>query len=438
MPRPFSNCIAFIYDSICKSTLRITIVSAFACCLTGCGGETPVAQKNHNVNPAANASQTDNAVTAVAPVQPWATESDLTGRTFNEKIITGKFSDIPASQTGIDLVHVWNPPRRHRSLIVGMFGCGVAIGDYDNDGWQDVFVARQTDMGRLYRNVQGMRFEDVTERVGIDPSGMWAAGTTFADVNNDGQLDLYVCGYECSNRLYINDNGRFTEQAKQFGLDFKGSSVVMNFADYDSDGDLDGYLVTNYSKPTRAINKPQLIRRRGQPPQVAPEFRERVFLLRHPNGGYRRARAGQFDHLYRNDGDRFVDVTQESGIGEQPYIGLAASWWDYNSDGRPDLYVSNDFKGPDFLYRNNGPGEDGVVTFTDVSKSSLPHTPWYSMGSDFADINNDGRQDYLAADMAGTNHYRDKLSMGSMSGPNSAAWFLNAVDPPQYLSLIHI
>ncbi|MEM9410403.1 MAG: VCBS repeat-containing protein, partial [Planctomycetota bacterium] len=360
-------------------------------------------------------------------------ESKFVSVPYTEGVVTGKFTDMDPDETGIDLVHVWDPPQRHASLIVGTFGCGVAIGDFDNDGWQDVFVARQNDAGRLYRNLSGMRFEDVTLKMGIDPQGMWAVGTTFVDINNDGRLDLYLCGYDCPNRLYINQGDKFTEEAARYGLDFKGSSIVMNFADYDLDGDLDGYLVTNFQKPTNIIRKPQLIRKPGKPPEVAPEFRERFFLIKRPNGGYQKSRAGQFDHLYHNDGGKFVEVTEEAGIGLQPYIGLSSSWWDYNEDGWPDLYVANDFKGPDFLYRNNGPNDKGVVTFTDVSKTAFPHTPWYSMGSDFGDINNDGRLDYLASDMAGTNHYRDKLSMGSMSGPDSAAWFLNAVDPPQYM-----
>ena len=176
----------------------------------------------------------------------------------------------------------------------------------------------------------------------------------------------------------------------------------MNFSDYDLDGDLDAYLVTNFKKPDSVIRKKQLIREPGKPPRVAPEFLERFFLVKHPDGGFRRSKAGQFDHLYRNDNGKFVEVTEEAGIGWQPYIGLSSNWWDYNSDGWPDLYVANDFKGPDLLYRNNGRGADGKVTFTEVSKDSLPHTPWYSMGSDFGDINNDGRFDYLASDMAGT------------------------------------
>ena len=351
----------------------------------------------------------------------------------NQLPSVGKFTDLGTESTGIDYVHVWDPPPIHRSLIVGTFGNGVAIGDFDNDGWQDVFIGRQHEAGKLFRNLSGMKFEDVTAKVGINAKGMWTVGTTFVDINNDGFLDLYLCGYECPNQLYINENGKFRECAAEYGLDFNGSSLIMNFADYDLDGDLDGYLVTNFKKPINRINKPQLIRRPGKPPEVAPEFRERLFLVKHPDGTFRKSKAGQFDYLFRNDGGKFKDVTEAAGIGLNPYIGLSSSWWDYNDDGLPDLYVANDFKGPDFLYRNNGPDANGNTTFTDVSKTSLPHTPWYSMGSDFADINNDGRLDYLASDMAGTNHYRDKLSMGSMSGPDSNAWFLNAVDPPQYM-----
>ena len=343
-----------------------------------------------------------------------------------------KFNHIDPEVSGLDLQHFWAPPERHRSLVTGMFGTGVAIGDIDNDGWQDVFVARQNDAGRLFRNLGDMRFEDVTEKWGIQPEGMWATGTTFVDINDDGLLDLYLCGHDCPNRLYINQGGRFSEAAAEYGLDFSGSSVVMTFADYDCDGDLDGYLVTNFlNKP--GADKPKIIRGPGNLPRVADEDREKTFLIQKPNGKYVQSRAGQFDHFYRNDGGKFVEVTEESGIGCQPYIGLSATWWDYNSDGWPDLYVANDYKGPDFLYRNNGPDEQGVVTFTDVASQALPHTPWYSMGSDFADIDNDGWLDYIAADMAGTTHYRDKLSMGNMSGPDSSAWFLNVPDPPQYM-----
>ena len=343
-----------------------------------------------------------------------------------------KFVEMDPSQTGIDLAHIWNPPPEHRNLVNPIFGAGIAIGDYDDDGLLDVFVAQSTSAGRLFKNLGELKFKDVTREVGIDPTGMWASGTTFVDVNNDGRLDLYICGFDCPNRLYINQGSSFTEMAAEFGLDYHGSSVEMAFADYDCDGDLDAYLVTNYLKPKNENIPLQVIRRPGKAPQIGKEFRE-LFHFVKDGDKYRRVRGGQFDHLYRNDGGKFVDVTREVGIGEQPHLGLSANWWDYNLDGRPDLYVANDFMGPDILYRNEGPDESGEVRFSDVTSSALPHTPWFSMGSDFGDINNDGRLDYLASDMAGTNHYRDKLSMGNMSGPNSNAWFLNVPDPPQYM-----
>ena len=346
----------------------------------------------------------------------------------------GQFTDLEPAETGISLMHKWAPPPIHRSLVSQIFGNGVAVGDYDNDGLLDVFVANQQDAGRMYRNLGGMKFEDVTQKVGIDPAGMWVFGTTFVDINNDGFLDLYLCGQDCPNRLYINDGTRFEEQAQEYGLNFSGASIEMTFGDYDLDGDLDAYLVTNHLNRRRPGRPGEpMVKKTPNGLQVREPFKEFVYLQRDDSGKMRRLRAGQYDRFYRNDNGKFVDATEESGIGLHPYIGLSANWWDYNNDGYSDLYVANDYKGPDFLYRNNGPDEDGRVTFTNVIESAIPHTPWFSMGSDFGDINNDGRLDYMSADMAGTTHYRDKISMGNMSGPDSQGWFLNLPTPPQYM-----
>ncbi|MGI9515562.1 MAG: FG-GAP-like repeat-containing protein, partial [Pirellulaceae bacterium] len=290
--------------------------------------------------------------------------------------------------------------------------------------------------GRLYRNLGDMKFEDVTSQVGIDPANMWSVGAAFVDLNSDGQLDLYVYGYGCPNRLYINQGGKFTERAAEYGLDYDGASVCAAFADYDLDGDLDLYLVTNKLDGYRANplpNEEKIIADAGGRPRLNPKFREAYFLMNHPDRGVIAEPGGEFDHLYRNDNGKFTDVSHETKIGAIPHMGLSANWWDYNNDGLPDLYVANDFKGSDHLYRNNGVNSEGRVTFTDMLKVSLPHTPWFSMGSDYSDVNNDGLMDYIATDMAGTNHYRDKLSMGAMSGPESTAWFLNWPDPPQYV-----
>ena len=138
-----------------------------------------------------------------------------------------------------------------------------------------------------------------------------------------------------------------------------------------------------------------------------------------------RLRAGQRDILYRNNGDNtFSDVSASAGIRGYG-LGQSATWWDFNQDNYPDLYVSNDWFGQDILYKNN---QDG--TFSDVTRKSLPHTPWFSMGSDAADINNDGLFDFIASDMSGTNHYRQKMGMGDMA---DSAWFLETAEPRQYM-----
>jgi len=340
-----------------------------------------------------------------------------------------RFQFLPSQRTGIEFTN----HSRDSAEGLQFIGSGVAIGDYDNDGLPDVFLTRQGDAGRLYRNLGDFRFEDVTARVKIDTEGMWSTGATFVDVNGDGRLDLYISGYMHSNRLYINTGDAFDEQAARYRLDYNGATVSASFADYDRDGDLDVYLLTHKTPEDDMPRGSPVLRRPGLRAEIKPGFRKFRYLEQQPNGKWIPVPAGQSDRLLRNDGAEFTDVTGQSGIERLPYIGLSANWWDYNDDGWPDLYVANDFMGPDHLYLNSGPDSAGKPTFTDVIAESIPHTPWFSMGSDYGDINNDGLMDYLATDMAGTSHYRDKLSMGSMSGPESRAWFLNWPTPPQYM-----
>ena len=353
------------------------------------------------------------------------------------------FRSLNVSELGVDFVHRWNPPAKHRDQLTNAFsGAGVAAGDYDRDGYPDLFICGQSNGGQLFRNLGNFNFENTSSLLQPStPVDTWATGASWADIDNDGWLDLYVCGFDCPNRLYMNrpqGGGRvLIESADVLGVAFNGASIVGTFADYDRDGDLDLFVVTNrLPVPPSLLNEPFSLSRGPNGEPVLPEaFRQYADVIALPGGrGYRKIDAGQYDHLYRNEGPGkpFIDVTREVGISGN-YYGLSAIWWDWNRDGWPDLYVANDFFGPDQLWTNNGPNAVGMVTFTDMTLGSLPHTPWFSMGSDFADVNNDGWMDFFATDMAGSTHYNEKMQMGNMSGPDSDAWFLNHPDPPQYM-----
>ena len=269
-------------------------------------------------------------------------------------------------------------------------GGGVAIGDINNDGLQDIFFAGNKVADQLYLNKGGLKFEDISEGSKLAAKPGWSFGASMVDINADGYLDIYVCRSgptrdpnKRKNLLYINNgDATFTEQAKAFGLDNGGVSIQASFFDFDKDGDLDMYLV----------NQP-------------PDKRYSASLKIEPNA----KDPHHSDRLFRNDGNKFIDVTEQAGLNNYAH-GLNAVTSDINADGWVDIYVSNDYEKPDFLYLNNGNG-----TFTNKAKEQLKHVSWYSMGSDVADFNNDGLLDIGAVDMAAEDHYRSKTNMGSMS-----------------------
>jgi len=284
------------------------------------------------------------------------------------------FTLLSPDETGVHTDNPYNDPKMwgelYQEFEVGSIGCGVAIGDYDGDGRPDIFVVSKTGKCRLFRNLGGYKFEDVTDKAGVGgPGDAWNQGATFVDINNNGRLDIYVCRFNAPNLLYINQgDGTFKEMAHAYGLDVVDASVQAAFCDYDRDGWLDVYIVTNLLDITKSP-------------------------------------AGQKDYLFHNNRDgTFTDVTARAGISGEGQ-GHSATWWDFDNDGWPDLYVANDFGVPDKLYRNNRDG-----TFTDVINSVAPHTSFSSMGSDLGDVNNDGQIDFLVADMARTTHKEDQRS----------------------------
>ncbi len=341
------------------------------------------------------------------------------------------FTRLTPEESGITLVHQFPEDANFQRIQDQASASGVAIGDIDGDELPDIFFTNYTHGNRLYRNLGNWKFEDITGIAGVSGKGHWGSGPALVDIDNDDDLDIFVAVFDGANLLYLNDgHGVFTQQPFSSS---KGPNVMMAFADYDLDGDLDGYLVTHRiaedlrqrmpDSSEESFQRGILVRDKSGEVTVAPQW-ESVFCLADQGDGSSRVEiAGWRDVLYRNDGASFKPVTRAAGI-DGHHIGLAARWWDYNEDGWPDLYVSNDYIGPDKLYRNKGDG-----TFVDVSREVFPHTPAYSMGSDAADINNDGHIDFLATDMLGTNHYEQKLSMGDME---KGRLFLVA-DPPQYM-----
>jgi hypothetical protein len=290
------------------------------------------------------------------------------------------FHPVSPQDSGVVTENHYSDPsmwrERHKEFDIGGAGTGAAIGDYDNDGRPDIFVVSKTESCRLFRNLGGWKFEDVTDRAGVGDSGdaakIWKQGATFADIDNDGFLDLYVCRFDAPNRLYVNQgDGKFREEAAARGLDIKDGSVVGAFCDFDRDGWLDVFVLTNILDAT-ARSK------------------------------------GERDHLLRNNRDgTFTDVTDGAGISGEGQ-GHSATWCDYDGDGWPDLYVANDFAAADKLYRNNGDG-----TFADVIDGVVPHMPYSSMGSDLGDVNNDGVMDLFVSEMASTTHEKDQRAMAA-------------------------
>ena len=254
-------------------------------------------------------------------------------------------------------------------------GGGVAIGDINNDNLPDIYFTSNQNKNKLYLNKGGLKFEDITLSAHVEGKSDWNTGVSMADVNGDGLLDIYVCavvgtnGFVGKNELFINNGDlTFTEQGEAYGLDFDNYSSSAAFFDYDLDGDLDMYLLNHAIHTEESFGKASIRNNRT-----------------YESG----------DKLLQNDRNKFVDISEQAGIygGANGYgLGLAIS--DFNQDGYPDIYVSNDFHEDDYYYINNGDG-----TFSEDLKQHFGHTSKFSMGSDAADINNDGFADLITLDM---------------------------------------
>ncbi|MGC6487119.1 MAG: VCBS repeat-containing protein [Planctomycetota bacterium] len=348
-----------------------------------------------------------------------------------------RFRRVPAAESGLSFRNELRPENRYTYLTNG---AGMAVGDYDADGLLDAYLISQDGANKLFRQVAPLEFEDVTVAAGgLDGGAAWGSGACFADVDGDGDLDLYVCNVEAKNLLYVNQgDGTFVEDAASFGLDLVAASTMAAFADYDCDGALDLYLLTNRALHAGWALTPEVLDGFRPPADTARAAREMVpsssaFAAPDDVGAGdehfftfrgRRYTAGQPDRLLRNVGGRFVDVTASAGI-EDRGMGLSATWFDYDDDGFQDLYVANDLETPDTLYHNQRDG-----TFRDVTREVVPHTAYYGMGSDAADVDGDGHLDLIVADMSMTTHEKAKVLMGDMDEERPV---LMHSDPPQVM-----
>ncbi len=329
------------------------------------------------------------------------------------------FRARPSSETGITFANRLTETDSLNALTYEYMynGAGIGAGDFNNDGLTDLYFAGNQVSSRLYLNRGQFRFDDITEKSGTG-TDVWCTGVSVADVNQDGWMDIYVCvagpakdTTRRANKLFINNGSTsdhrptFTERAADYGLADMGYSTQAAFFDYDRDGDLDCYVLTN---ALESINRNTLRPKRlnGEAPST--------------------------DRLYRNEGSaRFKNVSREEGILAEGYgLGLCIS--DLNNDGWPDIYCADDFLSNDLIWMNQKGQHQGGPAFVNRAGAMLKHQTHNGMGVDVADINNDARPDIMVLDMLPEGNQRQKMMLPG-SNYNRFQMDLQQGYEPQYM-----
>ena len=322
------------------------------------------------------------------------------------------FTPLDADRTGVTHRNDVDDARAmaNRDLLIG---AGAAVGDVDGDGYPDLFLASVLRPAALYRNRGDFRFEDVTRASGIRIDSL-STGATFADVDGDSDLDLLVGTHGGPVMLWRNDGtGRFTDATASSGLVGGYAATSLTLADVDGDGDLDLYVATYKVRnaldayPPQAREFNQVVTKTSDGRYVVkPEWAAEYRVEDRPDlGGVVRSQRADPDLFFLNDGTgrfvrtpirgaRFRDAAGRPLADEPDFFTLAARFYDVNGDGRPDLYVCNDFEDPDQFWLNDGAG--GFRLVPDAALSATSNT---CMSVDFGDVNRDGAVDLFTADM---------------------------------------
>jgi hypothetical protein len=338
-----------------------TLLGVFSCEDKNTDNTTVASEETYEVSPRKNLFQKQ--------------ESSATGVTFSNTLK----EDVGSMENLFNFDYFYN-------------GAGVGVADLNNDGLQDLFFAGNQVPNALYLNKGDFKFQDISDSAGINTKKVWANGVTFADVNGDGWLDIYVSQggpkqrADRENLLYINNGDlTFTESAANYGLNDNGISTQAVFFDYDKDGDLD--CVVSNENEFYGVDPVSFYKRMESPENL----------------------MNSSTHLYKNNAGKFTNVTKQAGLLNASF-GLGITVSDINDDGWLDVYVANDYYVPDAMYINNGNG-----SFSNQIKERTKQVSFYGMGVDIADINNDGKQDIFVLDMASTDHVRSKTLMASMN-----------------------
>lgn len=310
------------------------------------------------------------------------------------------FTKLEESETGVNYVNeVPETDSLNQNAYHYLYnGNGVGCGDLNNDGLPELVVSGNIKAAKIFLNKGDFKFEDITDKAGIKTTG-WMTGVSLADVNNDGFLDIYICksgpsknNADKKNYLFINNkNMTFTEKAEEFGIADGGNSSCATFFDMENDGDLDLYVGNHAMNYFADIEKPW----------APDQFMD----------------ANNEQHLYKNEGGKFVDISKESGILSMGYC-LSATAADFNKDGLQDIYVCHDYHFPDRYYLNKGNGK-----FEEAHNKHFKHSSTNSMGSDAADYNNDGNTDLITLDML----YEEPRRFSLLAGPSTYEFFSIAV-----------